>query len=67
MRLDLVRFTDFARTNEYLREVATGETHIVANGNLWEVRLDPKTAKIISMQTVIDRSCEFPEIGRAHV
>jgi len=63
VRLDLVRFTDFDRTNEYLREVATGVTHTVANGNLWEVRLDPKTAQIISMQTVIDRSCEFPVVA----
>lgn len=63
IRLDIVRFSDFAQTNEYLREVATGETNTVPNGNLWEVRLDPQTAKIISMQEVLDRSSEFPVVS----
>ncbi len=63
VRLDLVRFTDFAQTNEYLREVATGMTTTVPNGNLWEVRLDPKTAKIVSMQEVLSRSSEFPVVA----
>ncbi|WP_310427936.1 carotenoid oxygenase family protein [Chamaesiphon sp. VAR_48_metabat_135_sub] len=63
VRLDFVRFTDFSQTNEYLREVATGTTTTVANGNLWEVRLDPKTAKIVSMQEVLDRSSEFPVVS----
>ena len=60
VRLDLVRFSDFNQTNEYLREIATGQTHTPACGTLWQVRLNPQTSKVIEMQQVIDRCCEFP-------
>ncbi|NET60086.1 MAG: hypothetical protein F6K47_29245, partial [Symploca sp. SIO2E6] len=60
VRLDLVRFSDFSPTNEYLREIPTGQTHTPACGTLWQVRLNPQTSKIITMQEVVNRSCEFP-------
>ena len=62
VRLDLVRFSDFPQTNEYLREVATGQTHTPAQGTLWQVRLNPQTSKIIEMQEVVNRCCEFPVV-----
>jgi carotenoid cleavage dioxygenase-like enzyme len=60
--LDLVRFSDFPQTNEYLREVPTGQTHTPAHGTLWQVRLNPQTSKIIEMQEVVNRCCEFPVV-----
>ncbi|NEP11849.1 MAG: hypothetical protein F6K14_16895 [Symploca sp. SIO2C1] len=62
VRLDLVRFSDFAQSNEYLREVPTGQTHTAANGRLWQVRLNPQTSKIIETQEVVNRCCEFPVV-----
>jgi carotenoid cleavage dioxygenase-like enzyme len=62
VRLDVVRFADFAQTNEYLREMATGHTHTKAQGTLWQMRLDPKTAKLLEAQEVVDRVCEFPVV-----
>lgn len=62
VRLDLVRFANFSSTNEYLREMATGQTHTPALGTLWQVRLNPQTGKVIEMQQMVDRCCEFPTV-----
>lgn len=56
---DIVRYQDF-QTNEYLRQVATGETHTLAVSTLWEVHLDPKTGKVQGIQEIMDRHCDFP-------
>jgi carotenoid cleavage dioxygenase-like enzyme len=62
--LDMVRYSDFQETNEYLREFATGETHTVTKGTLWQVRLNPQTAKVTAIQEVVNRRCEFPVVHR---
>ncbi|MHC5934348.1 carotenoid oxygenase family protein [Nostoc sp.] len=65
--LDVVRYSDFQQTNEYLREIPTGETHTVQKGQLWQVRLNPQTAKVTATQEIINRRCEFPVVQRSQV
>jgi carotenoid cleavage dioxygenase-like enzyme len=59
---DLVRYADF-QTNQYLKEVASGQTHTSAKGTLWQMKLNPQTAKVTAMEQVVDRSCEFPVVS----
>ncbi|MBE9135769.1 carotenoid oxygenase family protein [Nodosilinea sp. LEGE 07088] len=56
---DVVRYPDFA-TNQQLKEVASGQVSTPADAQLWQYRLDPKTAKILDQRCLIDRHCEFP-------
>ncbi|MDZ8241621.1 MAG: carotenoid oxygenase family protein [Nostoc sp. ChiQUE01a] len=65
--LDMVRYSDFQQSNEYLREFATGETHTVPRGTLWQVHLNPQTAKVTATHKVINRVCEFPVVPRLQV
>ena len=67
VRLDFVRFDDFTSINEVLREVPTGRMESVAYGRLWELRLNPKTGKVISNECVVDRDCEFPQVPKQQV
>lgn len=59
VKIHLVRYSDF-QTNQRLKEVASGQTHTIADGMLWELRLHPRSAQVLEMQQVCDRSCEFP-------
>jgi len=43
--VDVVRYEDF-QTNQYLKEVASGQTHTP----LWQVHLDPKFGKVTPIQ-----------------
>jgi carotenoid cleavage dioxygenase-like enzyme len=66
---DLVRYADFA-TNQFLKEVATGETNTEAIGTLWQLVINPTSGRLISSDRLVDRSCEFPvvpasQVGRA--
>jgi len=63
---DVARYQDF-QTNEYLREVISGQTHTPAKSTLWQVHLDPQTAKVTGMQEVVDRHCEFPIVPPSQV
>jgi all-trans-8'-apo-beta-carotenal 15,15'-oxygenase len=63
---DLVRYPDLA-TNEYLREVATGETKTLAIGMLWQLVINPTSGQLISSDRLTDRSCEFPVVPTAQV
>lgn len=63
---DLVRYPDFD-TNQFLGEVATGETQTEAIGTLWQLVIDPTASKLISSTQLIDRSCEFPTVAQAQV
>jgi all-trans-8'-apo-beta-carotenal 15,15'-oxygenase len=63
---DLVRYPDFG-TNEFLREVASGETKTEAVGTLWQLVIDPTAGKLISSEQLIDRSCEFPLVPSSQV
>ncbi|MBD3880432.1 carotenoid oxygenase family protein [Phormidium tenue FACHB-886] len=65
--LDFVRFADFDHTNEWLRQVATGQAHTLSVGTLCQVRLNPQTGKIIELQPVVDRPCEFPVVSPQQV
>ncbi len=64
--VDIVRYEDF-QTNQYLKEVATGQTHTPAKSTLWQVHLDPKLGKITKIQQVLDRHCEFPVVPQQQV
>lgn len=55
----VVRYEDFA-TNQFLGEVASGQTRTAAPSQLWEVRLDLRTGQILSNVPVSERMCEFP-------
>ena len=57
--LTMVRYSDFA-TNQYLKEVASGQTRTAATGALWRLRLDPHTGQLRSQEILLDRPCEFP-------
>ncbi len=57
--VNTVRYDNFD-TNQYLKEVATGETHTSAKSTLWQVRLNPVAGNVIEMHQLLDRFCEFP-------
>ncbi|MBW4629459.1 MAG: carotenoid oxygenase family protein [Brasilonema octagenarum HA4186-MV1] len=59
--VDVVRYADF-QTNEYLRQVATGETDTSAVSTLWRIHIEPSTAKVKGIEEIIDRHCEFPVV-----
>lgn len=56
--VDLVRYEDF-QTNQYLKEVVTGQTHTPAPSSLSRLQLNPKSGKV-TVEQVLDRDCEFP-------
>ncbi|OLP18894.1 hypothetical protein BST81_08235 [Leptolyngbya sp. 'hensonii'] len=64
--LDLVRYPDF-QTNQFLKEVATGQTQTLAPGTLWRIVLDPQTATVREAVQVVDRACEFPSVNPGQV
>ncbi len=64
--IDVVRYEDF-KTNQFLKEVATGEAKTQADSALWQVRLDPLSGRVIEMNQLIDRPCEFPIVRQADV
>jgi carotenoid cleavage dioxygenase-like enzyme len=64
--VDVVRYADF-KTNQRLKEVATGLTQTAASSTLWEVRLNAKTGKITAIQELLDRDCEFPVVPQSQV
>lgn len=61
IELNFVRYEDFA-TNQFLQEVASGNTHTSALGRLWELRLNPHTSQILHSHAVSDHGCEFPVV-----
>ncbi|MEL6854005.1 MAG: carotenoid oxygenase family protein [Cyanobacteria bacterium J06607_13] len=65
IRLDYVRFDNFTHINEVLREATTGRITTQAYGSLWQLRLEPKTGRILSHDCVLDRDCEFPQVPAA--
>ena len=64
--VDIVRYEDF-KTNQYLKEVATGATHTYAKSTLWRVNLAPETGKVTAIQEVLDEHCEFPIVPQQYV
>jgi carotenoid cleavage dioxygenase-like enzyme len=59
--IDFVRYRDF-QTNQYLKEVATGQTHTQVKGTFWQARLNPQTGKVTHLKELLDRACEFPVV-----
>lgn len=59
---EFVRYPDFG-TNEYLKEIPTGDPQTKAIGNLWQLRLQPKTGKVLSNVPLLERDCEFPVVS----
>ncbi|HEY9907336.1 MAG TPA: carotenoid oxygenase family protein, partial [Thermosynechococcaceae cyanobacterium] len=64
--LEIVRYADF-QTNQFLKEVARGQTQTFAPGSFWQLRLNPQTGKVLEMQQILDRPCEFPIVPTAAV
>ncbi|VEP12004.1 Dioxygenase [Hyella patelloides LEGE 07179] len=60
--IEFVRYEDF-KTNQYLKEVATGNTKTSAKGTLWQAIINPQTAKVSETQQLLDRHCEFPMLA----
>lgn len=63
---EFARYADFT-TNQYLKEIPTGNPSVSANANLWQLRLDPKTGKILDSQPLVERHCEFPVVDASRV
>jgi len=59
--VDLVRYPDFT-TNQYLKQVATGQVSLQAPGQLWRMVLDPKTAHLLDSQPLSATWAEFPQV-----
>jgi carotenoid cleavage dioxygenase-like enzyme len=64
--VDLVRYEDFT-TNQYLKEIGTGEIHTPVVSTFWRVEINPQTGKIISNQQILDKHCEFPIVPQQQV
>ncbi|MBD2182345.1 carotenoid oxygenase family protein [Planktothrix sp. FACHB-1355] len=64
--IDFVRYPDF-QTNQRLKEVASGQMQTPAKSTLWQVHLDPKTAKVKTSEELLDRDCEFPLVPPSHI
>ena len=55
---EFIRYDNFD-TNQYLKEVASGYTQTTAEGTLWELTIDPQTAKVISNKQLCQLQGEF--------
>jgi len=64
--VDVVRYEDF-QTNQYLKEVATGQTHTPVKSTLWQVHLAPEDNKVTAIEEILDRRCEFPVVPQQMV
>lgn len=64
--IDLARYADF-KTNQFLQEVPSGHPQTDAPSQLWQLRIDPKSAKVSSSECLSDRTCEFPTVAPALV
>jgi carotenoid cleavage dioxygenase-like enzyme len=64
--VDLVRYDNF-QTNRYLAEVATGYSQTRARGTLWQIRLDPKSGRLLEAAEMSDRTAEFPVVNLREV
>lgn len=64
--VDFVRYPDF-QTNQYLKEVAMGQTHTQSKGTLWRSHLNPQTGKVTQLEELLDKACEFPIVPQQAV
>ena len=64
--IEFVRYEDF-QTNQYLKEVASGNTKTAAKGTLWQAIINPQTAKVVATEQLLARHCEFPSVTPTEV
>ena len=64
--VDFARYPDF-KTNQYLKEVATGKTQTLATSTLWRMVLQPLTGQLLQLEELLDRHCEFPTVSPKEV
>lgn len=64
--VDIASYQDF-QTNQYLKELATGETHTAAKSSLTRIKLNPQTGKVSNIEALFDRHCEFPIVPQQNV
>jgi all-trans-8'-apo-beta-carotenal 15,15'-oxygenase len=64
--VDVIRYEDF-NTNQFLKEVAMGTAKTQADSALWQIRLDPSSGRVIEMNNLLDRTCEFPIVNPSEV
>lgn len=64
--IDFAKYADF-KINEYLRQVATGETKITAKTSFHRIQINPQTGKVISTENLVERTCEFPSVPAKNV
>ncbi|MEB3295261.1 MAG: carotenoid oxygenase family protein [Synechococcales bacterium] len=63
---DLVRYSDFS-TNEFLREVATGETQTISPCQYWRYHVDPQAKRLLDSYPILPQQCEFPVVRSQEV
>ncbi|MBD2456884.1 carotenoid oxygenase family protein [Nostoc sp. FACHB-87] len=64
--VDFTRYDDF-QTNQYLQEVVAGKTQTTAKNTLTRVVLQPQTGKVTTIETLLDRTGEFPNVPAPNV
>lgn len=64
---DLVKYKNFYNINQNLKEIPTGQTKTLAKGTYWQICLQPKEAKVIESNLLMDRSCETPKINPKNI
>ncbi len=64
--VDIASYEDF-QTNQYLKEVPTGETHTAAKSIFTRVNLNPQTGKVNQIEQLFDRNCEFPIVPQQNL
>jgi carotenoid cleavage dioxygenase-like enzyme len=64
--VDIARYEDF-QTNQFLKEVATGNTRTLAKSKLSRVQLNPQIGEVTGIETILDRNCDFPSVSPQNV
>ncbi|OCQ91946.1 hypothetical protein BCD64_26190 [Nostoc sp. MBR 210] len=64
--VDFTRYDDF-QTNQYLQEVVAGKTQTTAKNTFTRVVLQPQTGKVTKIETLLDRTGEFPNVPAPNV
>jgi carotenoid cleavage dioxygenase-like enzyme len=64
--VDFVRLSDL-KSNQRLKEVATGETRTDAEGILCRAHLNLETGKVTATEKLLDLPCEFPLVPAAEI
>lgn len=63
---EFTRYENFD-TNQYLKEVASGQSQTATKGTLWSLTIEPQTAKVISNKQISDAVGDFPVVAPSKV